>query len=189
MNFPRHISGIFHDRWLALILVAGALALGPHESPAQDEKQSPDDQALSRRPALSFQLGGYSSQALHYDWPRSQGWRARVGLALWIRPILLGSEATSDDFPSALVGVPAGLRWRPGNGNWRFEAGLTLVPGVAAYDNSAGPTLWGGPNIGFGRQPLGGGLTFRVTGTLSAVAHPEGLDLMPGIGIEVGWAL
>lgn len=176
------------ERFLSALVLLGLGALAVAQCAGAQERQgtggaSPTPIAESPH-ALSFQLGGNGGlYSVHYNRHASEHWGWQLGLGVQARLTLAVVSEDDETLPSLLVGTPVGVRWRPGSGNWRPEAGLSVAPGLSGD----GPAVWGGPSVGIGRLPDGGGLFLRATLTATTIATPGEARVGPGIGLEVGY--
>jgi hypothetical protein len=173
----------------ACLILLGLFALAVTQHAQAQERRGRDgspEQPVRSATALSLELGGTGGlYSVHYDrrFRDHWAWRGGVGLVATITPAVVSGDEPG---PSLLVGAPVGLRWLPGDGNWRLEVGLSVAPGLGT-DGAAEPAIWGGPSVGACRQPTGGGLFFRATLTATTVATLNDARVGPGIGLGFGY--
>lgn len=177
------------QRFFAVALLLLALGTSAVTRCARAQGTLEGSPASFSRPveAVSVEVGGTGgTYSVHYDRRVAAHWAWRVGGGLYARftPAVVTEE---ENVPSLLVGAPVGVRWLPGGGDWRLEAGLSVAPG-AGREGAITPAVWGGPSAGIRHQPTGGGLFFRATVTATATATPEAVRGGPGIGIELGYS-
>lgn len=172
---------------LVALLLAGAVLSAPTSAWGQETAEGSPVSSTPQVRTASVALGGTGgTYSLNFEQRATDHWAWRVGGGVYARvtPAVVTDE---ESIPSLLVGAPVGVRWLPGDGDWRLEVGLSVAPG-AGREGSITPAVWGGPSVGVRHQPTGGGLFFRATVTATAAATPEAVRAGPGIGIELGYS-
>jgi hypothetical protein len=178
------------QRYRASLILLALLALATIQHAQAQERRTGDaspKQLMRSTGTLSVELGGTGGlYSVHYDrrFRDHWAWRGGVGLVATVTPAVVSGD---EPFPSLLIGAPIGVRWLPGDGDWRLEAGLSVAPGLGA-EGAAEPAIWGGPSVGVCHQPTGGGLFFRATLTATTIATLDDARIGPGIGLGVGYA-
>lgn len=190
------------QRYLASLILLGLLALATAQYVRAQDRPNADEtspvQSTRSANAISLQVGGGSYMiGLQYQYRWANDWVGRAGIGggpvIELFPFdetalldnVLGDDKITESDVSAMVGLPLGVSWIPGSGDWRPEVGLSVAPGLVGGEILA---LWGGPTAGFRYHPTDGGLYLRAVGQrLVGTAGGETLGVWT-VGLSIGYS-
>ncbi len=193
------------QRYLASLILLGLCALATAQYVRAQDRPNADEASPVRSTrsteVLSLQVGGGSYMiGLQYQYRWANDWVGRAGIGggpvVELFPFdetallddALGDDKITSGDVSAMVGLPLGVSWIPGSGDWRPEVGLSVAPGLIGGEI---PALWGGPSTGVRYHPRDGGLYVRAVGQRlhgTAVGKEgEGFGVWT-IGLSIGYS-